>query len=236
MPFRSIFIACLIGSSLILSALIVNRARPARDTAASVPAFTQATGRCAQCHREETSAVVHQFESSQHSQANITCYDCHQALDGQDEYGHYDFVLARDVTSLNCQGCHRTEYEQFARSRHALPAWAAVRGTAQLSADQVAFGERFHPGAVNRPAIRLRRSRVRRRPRQVASGVTQSGCPTRMVRLAAARSATPAIRPPSHWHASLRHAGSATWVRIIRSSRSIASRSTACSSTRSGRR
>ena len=70
----------------------------------------EATGRCAQCHREETAAVVHQFERSQHSQANITCYDCHQRLDGQDEVEHYNFVLARAVTSLNCQACHRTEY------------------------------------------------------------------------------------------------------------------------------
>ena len=168
MPFRSIFIACLIGSSLVLSALIVNRARPLRDPAPSVPAFTQATGRCAQCHREETAAVVHQFEASQHSQASITCYDCHQALDGQDEYGHYDFVLARDVTSLNCQGCHRTEYEQFARSRHALPAWAAVRGTAQITADQVALGERLHPGAVDRPANPLATLE--------GPGATQTGC------------------------------------------------------------
>ena len=60
MPFRSIFIAIVVGSSLILAALIVNRARPARETGQELPAFTQATGRCAQCHREETAAVVHQ--------------------------------------------------------------------------------------------------------------------------------------------------------------------------------
>jgi hydroxylamine dehydrogenase len=56
---------------------------------------------------------------------------------------------------VNCQACHRTEYDQFARSRHALPAWAAVRGTAQLSDEQIAFGERFHPGGVDRPANAL---------------------------------------------------------------------------------
>ena len=104
MPFKSIFIAFVIGSSLIVAALMVNRARPAGDTNQPLAAFTQATGRCAQCHREETSAVVHQFERSQHSQANVTCYDCHQALDGQDELGHNNFVLAREVTS--CSSTH----------------------------------------------------------------------------------------------------------------------------------
>ena len=155
MPFRSIFISVVIGSSLILAALVINNARPARQTSEPLPAFAQATGRCAQCHREETGAVVHQFERSQHNLANITCYDCHQRLEGQDALTHYNFELARDVTSLNCQACHRTEYEQFARSRHGLPAWAAVRGTAQLSVDQIAFGERYHPGAVDRPANEL---------------------------------------------------------------------------------
>ncbi len=117
--------------------------------------FTQASGRCAQCHREETAAVVHQFERSAHSQANITCYDCHQALDGQESNEHYNFTLAGDVTSLNCQACHRTEYDQFARSRHALPAWGAVRGAAEVSADLLAESEQHHPGAVDRPANAL---------------------------------------------------------------------------------
>lgn len=155
MPFKSIFIAFVIGSCLIVAAVMVNRSRPVSATRPPVAAFTEAEGRCAQCHREETAAVVHQFERSQHSQANITCYDCHQALDGQEELEHNNFVLARDVTSLNCQACHRTEYDQFVRSRHASPAWAAVRGTAQLSAEQIALGERFHPGAVDRPANAL---------------------------------------------------------------------------------
>ncbi len=152
MAFRSIFIAVTIGGALLLGALMVSRARPPGETSSPLPELVRATGRCAQCHREETAAIVHQFERSQHSRANITCYDCHQPLDEQETYDHYNFLLARDVTSLNCQGCHRTEYQQFERSRHGLPAWAAVSGTAQLTAEQIANGERHHPGAVDRPA------------------------------------------------------------------------------------
>ncbi len=155
MSFKSIFIACVIGGSLMVAALMFNRARPAGLVAGSSAVFTEASGRCAQCHRQETAAVVHQFERSEHSGANVTCYDCHQALDGQEEFEHYNFVMARDVTSLNCAACHTTEYDQFARSRHALPAWGAVNGAAGVSEDLVALSERYHPGSVARPANAL---------------------------------------------------------------------------------
>lgn len=168
MSFRSIFIAIAISGVLLLSALLIHRARPRTDIDQPIPELVRATGRCAQCHREETPAVVHQFERSEHSRANVTCYDCHQAGDGQASYDHYHFRLARDVTSLNCSGCHRTEYEQFARSRHALPAWSAVSGSDGLSAEQLAFGERHHPGAVDRPANAL--------AKKEGLAATQAGC------------------------------------------------------------
>ena len=56
---------------------------------------------------KKTPAVVHQYEPSEHSRANVTCLDCHQPHDGQATYDHYNFRLARDVTSLNCQGFRR---------------------------------------------------------------------------------------------------------------------------------
>ena len=151
MPFRSVFIAVTISGGLLLAALLINNARPESEVGQPRPELVRATGRCAQCHREETPAVVHQFERSEHSRANVTCLDCHQPNDGQEPYDHYNFRLARDVTSLSCEGCHRTEYEQFARSRHALPAWAAVSGTSGMSPEQIALGEQHHPGAVDRP-------------------------------------------------------------------------------------
>ncbi len=120
MPFKSIFVAVTIGGALILAALMLNRARPPQEASQPLPELVRATGRCSQCHREETAAIVHLFERSQHSLANVTCFDCHQPHDGQQEYEHYNFLLAREVTSLNCRACHRTEYDQFARSRHGL--------------------------------------------------------------------------------------------------------------------
>ena len=155
MPFRSVFIGVTISSGLLLAALLVNHVRPESEARQPSPELVRATGRCAQCHREETAAIVHQYERSAHSRASVTCLDCHQPQDGQESSDHFNFRLARDITSLNCQGCHRTEYEQFARSRHALPAWAAVLGSTGISPALIAFGERYHPGAVDRPANAL---------------------------------------------------------------------------------
>lgn len=166
--FRSVVLAVAIAGSLLVGAFLVNHARPRDQVSQPLPELVRATGRCAQCHRAETPAVVHQFERSEHSRANVTCLDCHQPGDGQESFDHYNFRLAGEVTSLNCHGCHRTEYEQFVRSRHSLPAWAAVSGTAGMSREQVAFGERYHPGAVDRPPNPLARLE--------GTAATQTGC------------------------------------------------------------
>ena len=151
MPFRSVFIGVTISGGLLLAALLVHHARPVPETRQPSPELVRAAGRCAQCHREETAAIVHQYERSAHSRSKVTCLDCHQPQDGQETNDHFNFRLARNITSLNCQGCHRTEYEQFARSRHALPAWSAVVGSTGMSPELVVFGEQHHPGAVDRP-------------------------------------------------------------------------------------
>lgn len=151
-----------------MGAFVLHDARPPTEVASSTPEFIRATGRCAQCHRQETPAIVHQFERSQHSRANVTCLDCHQAQQGQESRHHYNFTLSVDLTSKNCSGCHRTEYQQFVRSRHALPAWSAVSGTDGVAPDLVALGEQHHPGAVDRPPNALARLE--------GEAATQTGC------------------------------------------------------------
>jgi hypothetical protein len=64
-------------------------------------------------------------------------------------------MIAKNVTAANCRNCHETEYQQFLRSRHAAPSWAAVHGEKGLSPEQVEFSEKFHPGACKRPANSL---------------------------------------------------------------------------------
>ncbi len=151
MQFRSVFIAVFIGVSLILAALLINRARPSSETAQPSAAFVRATGKCAECHAQETGAIVHQFHRSVHALNGVLCLDCHRVLAGQDSLDHRGFMITTQPTSGSCAECHATQYQQFVRSRHAAPAWAAVRGSEDFSDEDIAFAETNHPGAVRRP-------------------------------------------------------------------------------------
>src|SRR4051812_34752556 len=152
MSFRGVFIAVFLGTALIVAAFLINAQRPRVEVVQPVAALVRATGKCAECHQRETSAVVHEYEMSRHSAAGTTCLHCHQPVKGQEPLDHKGFVIARTMTAANCQACHPKEYDQYLRSRHAAPAWAAVGGKGDFTAEQIAFGEKFHKGAVDRPA------------------------------------------------------------------------------------
>jgi hydroxylamine dehydrogenase len=150
MSFRGVFVTVFLGTALVVSAFLLNARRPRSEVNQPSAALVRATGKCAECHRRETSAVVHEFEMSRHSAAGVNCLECHRAVGGQEPQDHHGFTIARALTAANCAQCHTTEYQQFLRSRHAAPAWAAVTGPGDFSAEQVAFSEGFHTGAVDR--------------------------------------------------------------------------------------
>jgi hydroxylamine dehydrogenase len=155
MSFRSVFIALVIAFGLVLAGYLINRQRPAVETAQSSAAMVKATGKCAECHQSQQYSIVHEYELSAHAAKGISCLECHQPAATQDKSDHHGFVIAKNVTATNCRSCHETEYQQFLRSRHAAPSWAAVYGEKGLSAEQIEFSEKFHPGACKRPANAL---------------------------------------------------------------------------------
>ena len=151
MSFKSIFISVTLAATLITIVLILNAQRPTIETHQPSPDFVRATGKCAECHRRETSSIVHQFERSEHAKHGVSCLECHKAVEGQETQAHKSFTIAKHLTAKNCSECHSTEYTQFLRSRHAAPAWAAVSGARDFTTEQIAFAEKYHKGAVNRP-------------------------------------------------------------------------------------
>ncbi|HSO38309.1 MAG TPA: multiheme c-type cytochrome, partial [Labilithrix sp.] len=155
MSFRAIFIAVVIGTALVLAAFLINQRRPAVERQQPTAALVSATGKCAECHRRETSAIIDQFERSKHAAKGVTCLDCHRAAEGQPSMEHRGVTIAKSLTAKNCAQCHATEYDQFARSRHAAPAWASVNGAKDMSAEQRALGERYHPGWVDRAPMAI---------------------------------------------------------------------------------
>lgn len=155
MSFRALFSTIVIATAMLVAAFLLHSQRPAGQVHQPSASFVRASGKCAECHRRETSAVVHEFEMSAHAAKDVNCLDCHRPVKGQDSIDHRGFVIAKHLTSANCRECHETEYRQFERSRHGAPAWAAVRGAADFTPEQIALAEKFHHGAVNRPANAL---------------------------------------------------------------------------------
>lgn len=168
--FRGVFVAVVLGTAMVVAAFLVHERRPAREVDQPTPALVRASGKCAECHRRETSSVVHEYERSHHASANVNCLECHQPAEGQSAMDHNGFRITPSVTAANCKRCHATEYDQYLRSRHAAPAWAAVTGPDDFTPEQVAFAERFHEGAVDRPANPLAR---REGPAAISSGCMQ---------------------------------------------------------------
>jgi hypothetical protein len=153
MSFKYVFAAVLIGTALIVAAILVNASRPRREREQPTSTLVEATGKCAECHRRETSAIVDQYERSQHALKGVNCLDCHRPAAGQGAIDHNGFTIAKTLTAKNCAACHADEYDQFTRSRHAAPSWAAVNGVRDFSPEQRALGEKWHEGWVDRPPM-----------------------------------------------------------------------------------
>jgi len=151
MSFRPIFIAVVIAFGLIVSAFLINRARPRAEIDQPSAAFVRASGKCAECHLQQQYSVVHEYEMSQHARKGVNCLDCHQPAEGQAKKDHHGFVVSAKLTAGNCRSCHESIYQEFLRSRHAAPSWAAVYGQAALTPAQVDFSERYQPGGTRRP-------------------------------------------------------------------------------------
>jgi len=151
MSFRAVFVAVVIAFALVLAAFLVNRARPAVETQQPSAELVRATGKCAECHTRTQYSVVHEYEMSAHARKGVHCLECHQPTANQEKKDHHGFVIAAKLTAGNCRSCHEAIYQQFLRSRHAAPAWAAIYGEKGLTPEQVSFSEQYQPGGTRRP-------------------------------------------------------------------------------------
>ncbi|MCH8010792.1 MAG: nitrate reductase [Candidatus Marinimicrobia bacterium] len=168
MTFKNIFISIIFATAMIVAAFMINNARPKIEISQPGPEYVRAVGKCAECHLHETSAIVHQYSMSKHASQNVTCFECHRPQKRQETFNHKGFTLARNLTALNCSQCHSTEYDQFLRSRHGAPAWAAVTGSKGFTAEQIEYAEKYHPGSIMRPVNKLAIAE--------GKGVMEKGC------------------------------------------------------------
>jgi hydroxylamine dehydrogenase len=153
MSFRAVFIALVIAFGLVLGGMLINSRRPEAETRQPTADLIKASGKCAECHMQQQYSVVHEYQLSQHAQKGVNCLECHRPAANQEKVAHHDFEITRHVTAANCRSCHEQQYQQFVRSRHALPSWAAVYGEKGpgMTPEMVAESEKYHPAASKRP-------------------------------------------------------------------------------------
>lgn len=92
---------------------------------ARLPAtLSQETKDCLDCHQDDNPGLYEQWGASKHYGANVGCYECHAAEDGDRDIlrdsDHADFKIATIVSPKDCARCHETEVDEFETSHHAM--------------------------------------------------------------------------------------------------------------------
>jgi hypothetical protein len=76
--------------------------------------------KCVKCHTDETPGLVAEWKKSAHHSANVDCYDCHKAKEGdKDAFKHHNALIATIVSPKDCATCHEKEVSQQQASHHA---------------------------------------------------------------------------------------------------------------------
>lgn len=142
--FGLVAVIIVLGGALILMA-IARSGSPAE--AVRVNALENSQDECVVCHAKTTPGIVEQYGHSSMARAEVICVDCHEvAADYPEAIEHEGtYVLGSPTTSM-CEKCHTAEVAQFHQSRHSLPAYVAVAGSKELTADQLAFYENIPEG------------------------------------------------------------------------------------------
>jgi len=99
--------------------------------------FSSGADKCAACHKRVTPDIVEQFSRSTMARAGVRCTDCH-VVEKSNPMGkeHEGFFITSSPTPKQCAKCHPAETNQFEHSRHGGPAWVALTGFSDFTADQ----------------------------------------------------------------------------------------------------
>lgn len=74
---------------------------------------------CIECHKEDNMSIYQQWGASKHFGANVGCYECHAADEGDaDAFEHGDYTISIIVSPKDCARCHNKEVDEFTNSHH----------------------------------------------------------------------------------------------------------------------
>ena len=103
------FLVLLIWTSSAISAIKSNLPKELSDESTT----------CVSCHKNTTVNIYQQWGSSKHYRANVGCYECHQAQEGDvDAFEHNGKLISIIVSPKDCARCHEREVDEFVNSHH----------------------------------------------------------------------------------------------------------------------
>ena len=157
---------CGLISTLLLSS-VCGFASEVRPQPWRLPALSPETKACVQCHggenapsyqpwmeeismsyiykgQTENAPIYEQWGNSKHYQANVGCYECHMAREGEpDAFQHEGVWIATIVSPKDCTRCHLQEGAEYGQSHHAKA--ARILGSLDKTPAEVIEG---HLGSV----------------------------------------------------------------------------------------
>ncbi len=84
-----------------------------------LPTISTVSAECIKCHKDTDRGIYEQWGESRHFRANIACFECHQAIQGEpDAFEHFGQYIATIVSPTDCKQCHEKEASEFAASHH----------------------------------------------------------------------------------------------------------------------
>jgi hydroxylamine dehydrogenase len=134
--FGLVAVIIVLGAALIV--LAIGQAGSAPEPEERVNVLANSTNECVECHQQATPGIVEQYGHSSMAAAEVACQQCHEVAENYPgaEAHEGTFVLASPTPNM-CQQCHVPEVAQYNQSRHSLPAYVAVAGTQDLSAELI---------------------------------------------------------------------------------------------------
>ncbi len=82
--------------------------------------LSKESAKCVDCHKKESTSLYQQWGDSKHYRANVGCYECHAANEGDvDAMEHEGALIATIVSPKDCARCHAKEVQEFVESHHA---------------------------------------------------------------------------------------------------------------------
>jgi len=100
------------------------------------------TEMCVVCHKMTTPGIIEQYGHSTMAAAGVGCGACHEVEAGYPgSVEHNGSSILANPTPKMCAKCHPENVDGYTASRHAAPAWAAMRGLEDFTDEQIASYE-----------------------------------------------------------------------------------------------